>query len=201
MSTLPEPSPGNEPARPGLLRGIHPLVATAAIAVTAVCAIAAYQFLVPRDAESAIERDAHGGTAKSTHAAAGSGRSAGEPSEPARSASAPPPCTECGEVVGIRTTRQEGEGSGLGAVAGGVLGGVLGHQVGAGRGKDAMTIVGAVGGAFAGNQVEKQAKAQTVYLVDVRMADGTIRTFPQAAPPSLAVGAPVRVAGNTISAR
>ncbi len=198
MSTLPEPATSGPDNRPGLLRGIHPLVATAAIAVTAVSAIAAYQFLVPRDASSAIERDAHGAAPRSAPAGAGPGW---RPDRPAGTAAAQPPCLECGEVVGIRTSRQEGAGSGLGAVAGGLLGGVLGHQVGAGHGKEAMTIVGAVGGAFAGNQVEKQAKAQTIYLVDVRMQDGQMRTFPQSVPPALAIGQPVRVAGNTLSAR
>jgi len=110
-------------------------------------------------------------------------------------------CVNCGEIVNIRTSRQEGSGSGLGAVAGGLLGGVLGHQMGAGRGKEAMTVVGAVGGAVAGNEVEKQAKAQTLYLVDVRMADGSARTITQNAPPHLAIGAKVRVSGNTIVAR
>ena len=64
-----------------------------------------------------------------------------------------------------------------------------------------MTVVGAVGGAVAGNQVEKQARAQTLYLVDVRMADGSARTITQTAPPNLAIGTKVRVSGNTIAAR
>jgi len=189
------------------LRKIHPLVATAAIALTAVSVIAAVQFLSPQNAHSAADRNA-----AAPVAAPAPGPSAGAPPMPAAgappmpAAGAPPPapvtvCADCGEVVNIRTSRKEGSGSGLGAVAGGVLGGVLGHQMGAGRGKEAMTVVGAVGGVFAGNEVEKQAKAQTQYLVDIRMADGSARTITETAPPNFPVGAKVRVSGNTIALR
>ncbi|OZT17949.1 hypothetical protein CHR54_06975 [Serratia marcescens] len=47
----------------------------------------------------------------------------------------------------IKTPRQ---GSALGAVAGGVIG----HQFGGGRGRDVATVVGALGGGYAGNQVQ-----------------------------------------------
>ena len=66
--------------------------------------------------------------------------------------------------------------SGVGAVAGGVVGGLLGHQVGGGNGKKAMTVIGAVGGGVAGHEIEKQARATTVYKVTVRMDDGSLRT-------------------------
>jgi outer membrane lipoprotein SlyB len=115
---------------------------------------------------------------------------------------APPKiCSDCGEVVNIRTVRKEGDSSGVGAVAGGALGGVLGHQMGAGRGKEAMTVLGAVGGILGGNEVEKQVKAKTLYLVDVRMADGSARTITESIAPSLAIGSRVRVEGNMIAMR
>ncbi|SPE27524.1 Surface antigen family protein [Burkholderiales bacterium] len=193
MSDSNQPSSALAADTPGLsaadrLRRIHPLVATAAIAVTAVSVIAAVQFLAPQSARSAADRGAVAPVSRAVPA----------------HAPAPAPiavCADCGEVVNIRPSRQEGSGSGLGAVAGGVLGGVLGHQVGAGRGKEAMTVVGAVGGAFAGNEVEKQAKAQTLYLVDIRMADGSARTITETAPPNVPIGAKVRVSGNTIALR
>ncbi len=191
-------------ASPAGLRKIHPLLATAAIAVTAVCVIAAVQFLSPQNAHSAADRAAGypsagpgGPTGAATTAPAGPGAA------PAAPPAMPPAavCADCGQIVNIRTARQEGSGSGLGAVAGGLLGGVLGHQMGAGRGKEAMTVVGAVGGAVAGNEVEKQAKAQTLYHVDVRMADGSARTVTLNAAPNLPVGAQVRIIGNTVVAR
>ena len=62
---------------------------------------------------------------------------------------------------------------GLGTVAGGVLGGLLGNQVGNGNGKTAAAVIGAAGGAFAGNVVEKNMKKVTVYDARVRMDVGT----------------------------
>lgn len=38
-----------------------------------------------------------------------------------------------------------------GSVLGAVAGGVIGHQFGGGRGKDVATVVGALGGEYAGN--------------------------------------------------
>ncbi|SPJ17995.1 exported hypothetical protein [Burkholderiales bacterium] len=169
------------------LRRMYPL----AIAIGAVCLIAAVPFVVTHSgrpgASANADAPAPGGPLTSA--------------APAPALAPTPVCRECGEVVNIRTSRKEGEGSGVGAVAGGVVGGVLGHQVGAGRGKEAMTVLGAIGGAFGGNQVEKQVKAKTLYLVDIRMADGSARTITENAPPNLSVGAQVRVTGNTIAPR
>ena len=86
-------------------------------------------------------------------------------------------CKECGTVTSVETVKKEGEGSGLGMVLGGVAGGVLGHQVGSGRGKDVATVAGAAGGAYVGNQVEKNQKSTTTYVVRVKMEDGTNRSF------------------------
>lgn len=105
-------------------------------------------------------------------------------------------CKTCGTVESVQAERHKGEGSGVGAVAGGVLGGVVGNQMGRGSGKTAMTILGAVGGGFAGNAIEKNVKATTVYRVKVRMADGSERTFTENSAP--AVGSPVQVEGNRL---
>ena len=45
----------------------------------------------------------------------------------------------------------------IGGVLGGVAGGILGHQVGGGRGKDAATIVGAIGGALVGSSMDRNS--------------------------------------------
>lgn len=107
-------------------------------------------------------------------------------------------CTHCGVVESVTPVTRKGQGTGLGAVAGGVLGAVVGHQMGGGDGKKAMTVIGAVGGGVAGNEVEKRARANTVYRVRVRMDDNTERTIEQAQPPH--VGARVEVQGNTLRA-
>jgi outer membrane lipoprotein SlyB len=105
-------------------------------------------------------------------------------------------CGNCGTVEAVHAIQQKGEGSGLGAVAGGVLGGVLGNQVGGGTGKAAMTVLGAVGGGLAGNEAEKRYKATTVYDVQVRMEDGSVRSFRRN--DAVAVGTRVTVDGSTM---
>jgi outer membrane lipoprotein SlyB len=105
-------------------------------------------------------------------------------------------CANCGVVESVHAVQHKGEGTGLGAVAGGVLGGVVGHQIGGGDGKKAMTVIGAVGGGLAGHEIEKRARSTTVFDVQVRMQDGSTRSFQQSQ--SLAVGAQVVVEGNKL---
>ena len=120
---------------------------------------------------------------------------------PVKVAAAAPPkalCHDCGVIESVREFEKKGEGSGIGAAAGGVLGGVLGHQVGAGRGRDVMTVLGAVGGAVAGHQVEKNAKKTMNYEITVRFEDGTSRTVQQTTPPAWRQGDKVRVINSEI---
>jgi outer membrane lipoprotein SlyB len=112
------------------------------------------------------------------------------------SAGAAPVCADCGVVESVRSVTKKGQGTGLGAVAGGVVGAAVGNQIGKGNGRSAMTVLGAVGGGFAGNEVEKRARSVTVHEVRVRMDDGTLRTIEQAQPAH--AGDRVIVQGNTI---
>lgn len=100
-------------------------------------------------------------------------------------------CAHCGVIEGVRAVQRKGEGSGVGAVAGGVAGALVGSQMGAGSGKTAMTVLGAVGGGFAGNEIEKRSKTTTEYEVKVRMDDGSLRTFTSSTQPT--PGTPVTV--------
>jgi len=109
---------------------------------------------------------------------------------------APPECNTCGVVESIRYVQKKGQGSGVGAVAGGVLGGVLGHQIGSGRGNTAATIVGAGAGAYAGNEVEKNSKKKSYYVVAVRLDDGRMRTITQGARPGVHEGERVKIVGG-----
>ena len=116
---------------------------------------------------------------------------------PARATQAAAPiCTNCGTVESVRQVELEGQGTGLGAVAGGVAGGLLGNQFGSGSGKTAMTVVGAVGGGVAGNAVEKKVRSDTVYDVNVRMQDGSLRTVQESQ--AYAIGTKVVVDGSTL---
>lgn len=53
-----------------------------------------------------------------------------------------------------------------GAIVGGVIGGVLGHQIGSGRGNDAATAIGAIGGAAIGANVDR--RGSRTYTQDVQ---------------------------------
>jgi outer membrane lipoprotein SlyB len=107
-------------------------------------------------------------------------------------------CHVCGAVESVtpieRSTKPAGVG--IGTVAGGVLGAVLGNQVGHGGGRTAATILGAVGGGFAGNAIEGHVRKETVYQVGVRMEDGSQRLVEVARAPS--VGSRVTVEGNVL---
>nr|CBA30199.1 hypothetical protein Csp_C22350 [Curvibacter putative symbiont of Hydra magnipapillata] len=107
-------------------------------------------------------------------------------------------CATCGVVESVTPVQRESANpSGAGAVAGAVLGGLVGNQFGGGDGKALATIAGVLGGGWAGNTVEKRLKKDTVYMVEVRMEDGSVRTIEQAA--SASVGQHVTVEGNSIT--
>jgi outer membrane lipoprotein SlyB len=106
---------------------------------------------------------------------------------------AAPPSNTVGAVTQIDPITETNT-TGVGAVAGGALGGVLGHQFGKGNGKTAMTVLGAVGGAVAGHQVEKAATTKVVgYRVQVQLDNGEMRTFEPTQLDGLKVGDRVRI--------
>ena len=143
-----------------------------------------------------------GATAAKTPVAAAQSGSTTAPntSTPAPVAAAPAKavCASCGTVEAVTPITREGKGSGVGIVAGGVLGAVVGNQIGGGNGRTAATVLGAVGGGWAGNKVEKNMKKDTIYAVRVRMQDGSVTTKELATAP--AVGAPVTVDGGSLRA-
>jgi len=110
-------------------------------------------------------------------------------------------CATCGTVEAIRAVELKADATGLGAVAGGVTGAVVGNQIGRGNGNTAMTILGAAGGALAGNEIEKNVKKRYSYRVTVRMDDGTFRTVSQSISPAVSVGERVRVVDGAVIAR
>lgn len=127
--------------------------------------------------------------------------------EPAYRVATPAPviCAECGVVETVREVAVEPKGSGGGAVAGGVVGGIIGNQIGKGATRDIATILGAVGGAYTGNHIEKTVKEAKRYDVIVRFEDGSTRTFSSDTPPAWQSGDRVRLqngglAGNSRTA-
>lgn len=109
-------------------------------------------------------------------------------------------CSSCGTVVGISAVRQEGHGTGIGAVGGAVAGGLVGNQFGAGGGRTAMTVLGALGGGFAGNSVEKHIRSTTAYSVRVHMESGKTRYFTYHEAPPFQQGQRVRIENGTLVA-
>ncbi|MBW8722802.1 MAG: glycine zipper 2TM domain-containing protein [Polaromonas sp.] len=114
-------------------------------------------------------------------------------------------CAACGTVEAVTPVQRQGKVNGvdvgnttvgLGTVAGGVVGGLLGNQMGGGNGKTAMTVLGVAGGAFAGNQIEKNMKKVTVYEIRVRMDDGSVRNMELSS--SVPVGSKVIVEGQNL---
>jgi len=107
----------------------------------------------------------------------------------------PPPAPRVGTVESIREQVEQAQPSGAGLVLGALAGGGLGSLVGAGTGRTVATVVGAVGGGYVGNQLEK-SKTQVIYQIGIRYDDGTWATMRQSAPAGLKVGDRVRVTDN-----
>jgi outer membrane lipoprotein SlyB len=125
---------------------------------------------------------------------------------------APPPadaasCPHCGVVVSVNQVQvpvQNNSEPIIGTVAGGVVGGVVGNQFGGGSGKTALTVLGAVGGALAGREIERNIKQQqtvTRYQLVARTNDGRTHTFRSATPFQYAPGQAVRVENNQLLPR
>ena len=68
------------------------------------------------------------------------------------------PREECQNVQVTKQAPTEDPNRVTGTVIGGVAGGLLGSSIGSGSGRTAATIVGAAGGAYVGNQVQKNAQ-------------------------------------------
>ena len=107
-------------------------------------------------------------------------------------------CTECGVVQSVQEIEARGEGSGLGAAGGAEVGGVLGNHVGGGDGRKVATVIGAVGGAVLGNEIEKRVKTATSYEISVRFDDGSSRVYTQAEAPAWRSGDKVKVVNGVI---
>lgn len=102
-------------------------------------------------------------------------------------------CTSCGTVTSVRAVRQQGDAGMIGPAVGTAIGGAIGSQIGGGSGKTIATIVGAAGGAAIGTEIERRQKATTHYVVNVRLNDGTMRTFTYPAAPGVDQGDRVRL--------
>ena len=99
-------------------------------------------------------------------------------------------------VESVREVKEPGDAKGVGAVAGGVVGGVLGNKLG--KGKGLVTILGAAGGAFAGHQIEQQARADKRWEIGLRLDDGSQRTLSSGTEPAWRAGDRVRIVDDKL---
>ncbi len=76
-------------------------------------------------------------------------------------------CARCGVIVSMKDIVNNSEGSGA------VVAGLIGLQLGGGRGRDIAMLAGAVGGATAGNEVEKKVKTTQASEITVLLDDGS----------------------------
>ena len=171
-----------------MIKRIHPLVATAAVAVILFCftGIAAITGFLPTSSANKGKGNIEEASTEAPKASAVAGNNKAVttviPTTAAiqnKKTSSPAACTQCGTVENIRTVTRAGEANGIGVAAGAIIGGLLGNQVGGGNGKTLATIAGAVGGGYTGNEVEKQTRQTSSQVVDVRMDNGRMQTFAQ----------------------
>ncbi|MFZ5582361.1 MAG: glycine zipper 2TM domain-containing protein [Pseudomonadota bacterium] len=183
-------SPTPAPVR---ARRLHPLLTAAAVSLTvfSLLGIGAITGLIPSASSQLQEKGADKDAAKAEEGGKPAAKGA---------ASAKSTCANCGVVETVRMVQLEGNASGLGAVAGGVTGALVGNQFGRGGGNTAMTLIGAAGGAYAGNSIEKNMNRQTAYRITVRMDDGAYRTISQSHVPAVAAGDKVKVVNGNVSA-
>ena len=191
-------------------RRIHPLVATAAIAVViaSLTAVAAVTGVLPvgkatPNAEPAASQYSQN-YSQNVNPPAGTQPAPGSTTRPpAYDAAPPPPAAQqaqaepqqapkpsrtAGRVTGVQVVEAEKPTSGLGALGGAVVGGLVGNQIGSGNGRILGTVAGAAAGGFGGNYAEKKLNKDKSYRVSVKMDDGTRRTFTYQNPPGVEVG-------------
>lgn len=106
------------------------------------------------------------------------------------------PVGQLAVVESVREVKEPGDAKGVGAVAGGVVGGVVGNKLG--KGKGLVTILGAAGGAFAGHQIEKHARATKHWEIAVRLDDGSQRTLSSDVQPVWHAGDRVRLVNDKL---
>ncbi|MGH8032250.1 MAG: glycine zipper 2TM domain-containing protein [Luteimonas sp.] len=130
----------------------------------------------------------------------------------------------CNDVV-VQERLPERDGNVGGAVAGALIGGLVGNQVGSGRGRRLATVAGAVGGGFAGREIDRrhvggrvasrterechtvsessQSSQVVAYNVTYRNPDGTTGTMRTGSKPGerIALGSEDRTIGYDVTYR
>ena len=108
-----------------------------------------------------------------------------------------------GVVEQITATQiQSNHHTGIGAVVGGLGGLGIGSLIGRGTGRDVAMVVGTIGGALAGNEVQKKhEQPQGAQQVIVSIKSGVLVSITQPVDARLRVGQRVYIEGNGEGAR
>ena len=108
-----------------------------------------------------------------------------------------------GTIEQITSTQiQSTHHAGIGAVVGGLAGIGIGSLIGGGTGRDVAMVIGAVGGAVAGNEVQKKHDQPVPgQQVIIRTGSGVLVAVTQPVVPGLHVGQRVYIEGSGESAR
>jgi outer membrane lipoprotein SlyB len=114
-----------------------------------------------------------------------------------------PPEIRQGKIEQIApTTIETSNHAGVGAVLGGIAGVGIGSLIGGGTGRDVAMVVGAVGGAVAGNQVaQRYSQPIAGQQIFVRTMSGVLVEVTQPVVPGLRVGQAVFIQGQGEGAR
>ena len=107
-----------------------------------------------------------------------------------------------GTVHSVRDVSLEGS-SMAGTLAGGLLGGLAGSALGGGSGQKIMTMLGALGGAYAGNAFQKSATESLGQEITIRLENGEFVAITQEKDAAVALkkGDSVRIVGSGRSTR
>ncbi|MCB1998116.1 MAG: glycine zipper 2TM domain-containing protein [Burkholderiaceae bacterium] len=170
------PSPTGRPARAahGATRFGLPLLVTLTMALAA-CG--------PEDGTT--DATATAGAATTTRAAA---------------APAPRPAGQVGTVTAVVPIVATEQPTGAGAVVGGVLGAAVGNQIGDGNGRKVATVLGALGGAKVGHEVERRRSEHvTGYRVDVKLDNGGTHSVTLAGNTGYSAGQRVRLVDGQLA--
>lgn len=102
-----------------------------------------------------------------------------------------------GTIESIRSETHQNTPNAMGAIGGALIGGGLGSLVGGGTGRTVATVVGAVGGAYVGNELANR-DTTLVWIITIRYDDGAYGTVQQTSAPGLRIGDRVRVSSSGI---
>ena len=107
------------------------------------------------------------------------------------------PAARIGTVESVVQDSVQNVNTAVGTIGGALIGGGLGSLIGGGTGQTVATVVGAIGGAYAGNQMAQRSQT-IVWRITVRYDDGSLATIQQTTAPGLRPGDRVRVTANAI---